>query len=443
MVILCFMFNYMLRVNMSIAIVDMTANNNSNGPHFSWDEHQKNDILGWFFWGFVITSIPGGRLSEIYGTRVVLGTAMLLASLLTILTPLACHLHYYWVLAARIALGLALGVSWPSIPPMAIKWVAPEDTSKFMSHTLACTLGAALTLPVCGYLIAYLGWPSVFYVTGSVSLVWSMSWFYLVYDSPGQHPRITTEEREALETEIKCANHLGEKNKTPWRKILTSGPVWAIVVADVCLQFNTNIVLNELPSYMDQVLHFNIKQNGWLSTTYIMAVISSYLADRYRKGKKFSTIAIRKIFTSLSFCIPILLFVIQSVWGYHRSVSVTIFTLCQGFLALSTPGFMSNSMDISPVYSGTIFGIAYACGSSTGYISAKLVALVTNGKPNFEQWQYIFWFLIGVNLIGSIFYLVFASGNLQKWNPKPNEAMEHLRGNEVNSKKDLGENYNL
>ncbi|WP_219823748.1 hypothetical protein, partial [Enterobacter cloacae complex sp. 2DZ2F20B] len=57
----------------------------------------------------------------------------------------------------------------------------------------------------------------------------------------------------------------GEK-ETPWIKILLSGPVWAIVVADFCLQFNTNIILNELPSYMDRVLHFNIKKKGLLSS---------------------------------------------------------------------------------------------------------------------------------------------------------------------------------
>lgn len=268
MVITGFMLHYMLRINMSIAIVDMIVKNNSNETNlkFEWDENQKNDILGYFFWGYLLTCIPGGRFSEMYGTRIVLGFSALLASILTILTPLACNLHHYWAVAIRTCLGLAIGVSWPSIPPLAIRWVAPEDTSKFMSHTLACTLGAALTLPISGYLIAYFRWPSVFYTTGTISLIWTFAWFYLIYDSPSKHPRISPAEKQKLQKEIKCDVTLFGRQQIPWIKIFTSGPVWAIIIADMGLQFNTNIILNELPSYMDQVLHFNIKENGLLSS---------------------------------------------------------------------------------------------------------------------------------------------------------------------------------
>ncbi|KAJ3656129.1 hypothetical protein Zmor_015227 [Zophobas morio] len=410
---------------MSIAIVEMVATNNSNfsahGPTYQWNEHQRNDILGCFFWGFLLSAIPGGRLSEIYGTKIILGTAMLISSVLTIVTPLACHLHYYCVVAVRVVLGLALGVSWPSIPPLALNWVAPADTSKFMAHTIACALGAGLTLPVSGYIIALLMWPSVFYITGAISLVWTAFWFYLVYDSPEKHPRISSEEKATVTRETVGLRHSKGEKETPWIKILLSGPVWAIVVADFCLQFNTNIILNELPSYMDRVLHFNIKKNGLLSSlpyfaTYLMAVVFCYIADRWRKSNKFSIVTIRKLFTSISFCIPAVLFLIQIYWGYDEVVSVIVFTLSQGFLAASTAGFISNSMDISPVYSGTIFGLAFTCGASTGYFSSKLVAVVTSEEVSFQQWRYIFWILIALDVVGCLFYYIFGSGDIQKWN---------------------------
>jgi ACS family sodium-dependent inorganic phosphate cotransporter len=445
------MVQYMVRINMSIAIVEMVAKPSNltltHGGTFQWDEHKKNDILGWFYWGSLLTAIPGGRLSEIYGTRKVLGIAMLLASLLTIVTPLACYLHYYCILAVRTALGLALGVSWPSIPPMAVKWVAPADTSKFMGHTMACALGAALSLPVCGYIIAYLGWPSVFYITGALALVWSILWFYFVYDSPRQHPRISDTERESIESEMDGqASSFGMKKKTPWLRILSSKPVWAIIVADICIQFNTNIIMNELPSYVDEVLHFNIKANGWLSSlpyfskysqspclvklldsftaTYAAAVIFTSVADNWRKYGTFSLITIRKLFTSISFWVPNILYLIQVFWGYDRIVSILVFTLAQGFLAASTAGVVSNSMDISPVYSGTIFGIAFTGGASTGYISAKLVAFIVNGNTSFEQWRYIFLFLIGINLIGSVFYLIFASAEVHDYSTRQMNGVE-------------------
>lgn len=66
----------------------------------------------------------------------------------------------------------------------------------------ASSLGAAITMPMCGFLIASLGWESVFYVTGVIGIMWSIAWFLLVFDSPSQHPRISAEERHYIEDAI-------------------------------------------------------------------------------------------------------------------------------------------------------------------------------------------------------------------------------------------------
>jgi len=75
---------------------------------------------------------------------------------------------------------------------------------------MASSLGAALTMPLCGFLISTLGWESVFYVTGVIGIGWSVLWFLLVFDSPAQHPRISEEERLDLENKIALGE--GEAN---------------------------------------------------------------------------------------------------------------------------------------------------------------------------------------------------------------------------------------
>lgn len=278
MVIFGFMFNYMLRVNLTIAIVDMvdvgqnrllnTTDISLQETRFNWTSVQKNDILGSFFWGYILTEILGGRLAEIVGAKRIFGGGMLLASILTILTPAACYLDYYAVLILRAVLGFFLGATWPAIPPMATKWIPPLERSKFIANMMASSLGAALTLPVCGYLISTLGWASVFYSTGIVGLVWSIMWFFLVYDSPAQHPRITKEERAEIEKKI--AEGEGGKSikpsKVPWLQMLMNLPVWAIIITHTCSVFGYFMVVNQLPTYMKDVLHYDIKKNGMLSS---------------------------------------------------------------------------------------------------------------------------------------------------------------------------------
>lgn len=273
MVITSFMIHHMLRVNISIAIVKMVLKNNvSNtseenyGPQYKWTEREKNDLFAWFFWGYLITQIPGGRFSEIFGSKMVLGVGILVSSLATILTPICCNLHYYLVVATRFSVGLGLGVHWPSTPPIAIRWTdSATGRTMFMTHLFASSLGAAITLPICGYLIAYFGWPSVFYVTGGIGVLWSVMWFYLVYDSPSQHPRISCEEKEILDKRNQKQAITNNRN-IPWLKILTSLPVWSIILSNASICFGFYIIFNHLPAYMSSVHHIDIQQNGWLSS---------------------------------------------------------------------------------------------------------------------------------------------------------------------------------
>lgn len=75
---------------------------------FAWDEHKQNLILGSFFWGYLMTELPGGRLAEVVGARKVLGVSMLVSSLLTLVTPAAANLSYLALVALRAVIGFLL-----------------------------------------------------------------------------------------------------------------------------------------------------------------------------------------------------------------------------------------------------------------------------------------------------------------------------------------------
>ena len=66
---------YAMRVNLSVAIVYMVNNPNTTNTtntttgQFQWDEAQQGIILGMFFYGYVLTQVPGGRLAEVIGNQ--------------------------------------------------------------------------------------------------------------------------------------------------------------------------------------------------------------------------------------------------------------------------------------------------------------------------------------------------------------------------------------
>jgi MFS transporter, ACS family, solute carrier family 17 (sodium-dependent inorganic phosphate cotransporter), other len=43
------------------------------GTTFTWTEGEKQLILGSFFWGYIMTELPGGRLAELIGGHRVFG----------------------------------------------------------------------------------------------------------------------------------------------------------------------------------------------------------------------------------------------------------------------------------------------------------------------------------------------------------------------------------
>jgi predicted MFS family arabinose efflux permease len=90
----------------------------------------------------------------------------------------------------------------------------------------------------------------------------------------------------------------------PWRAIFSSKRVWAIIVAHVAQNYGFYTLLNELPTYMKQILHFDIKENSLLSAVpylamWFMSIGGSLVADYLRKRGTLSTTATRKSFNSI------------------------------------------------------------------------------------------------------------------------------------------------
>lgn len=84
-----------------------------------------------------------------------------------------------------------------------------------MFSFLGSSVGAGFTYPIYGYVIERWGWEIVFYTSGVIGTVWFIAWWIIVYDSPSQHPRISTEERNYIlsclggtVTEKKVISHL-------------------------------------------------------------------------------------------------------------------------------------------------------------------------------------------------------------------------------------------
>ena len=60
------------------------------------------------------------------------------------------------------------------------------------------SLGTVVAMPLCGLVLNAWGWEAVFYVSGVLALIWFIAWWFFMFDTPEQHPRISHDEKQYL-----------------------------------------------------------------------------------------------------------------------------------------------------------------------------------------------------------------------------------------------------
>ncbi|CAG5127237.1 unnamed protein product, partial [Candidula unifasciata] len=133
-----------------------------------------------------------------YGGKRFFGWATFGSGVVTLLIPSAAQISYTALIAIRVLLGMLQGVTWPAMFVIWSRWAPPLERQKLISLNFSgSTLGIILTYPTVNILCTIVenGWKYAFYLSGGVTIMWCLLWYYFVYETPSQHPRITKLEK--------------------------------------------------------------------------------------------------------------------------------------------------------------------------------------------------------------------------------------------------------
>lgn len=161
--------------------------------------------LSSFFWGYIITQVPGGQMAQKYGAKIMLLFSLGLCSLLNIVTPIgASYGGWKTVCALRVCSGLCQGVIFPSTHTLLSKWAPVTERAKMGTYCYAgAQFGTVVMLSLSGVLASSaIGWPSIFYISGSAGLLWCVFWFFYGGSSPAEYKTITMEEKAFIEESL-------------------------------------------------------------------------------------------------------------------------------------------------------------------------------------------------------------------------------------------------
>ncbi|XP_046439302.1 vesicular glutamate transporter 1-like [Daphnia pulex] len=423
-----FLISFGIRCNLGVAIVQMTANNTETGePEFDWTKRTIGLVDSSFFWGYLITQVPGGFLASKYAANKVFGSAIVVSACLNMLLPGAAKLHPVVFTLVRILQGLVEGVTYPACHGIWRWWAPPLERSRLATLAFCGSYaGAVVGMPLSGWLTDGISWQAPFYFYGVFGIIWYVFWVWLSFEKPCLHPTITPSERLYIEESLSHVQRtIPNFYTTPWRSFFTSMPVYAIIVANFCRSWTFYLLILSQPSYFRQVFKFDIGKVGTLAALphlvmTIIVPIGGQLADHLRRNGILTTTSVRKIFNCGGFGMEAI-FLMVVAYTRDTTIAITTLTLAVGFSGFAISGFNVNHLDIAPRYASILMGISNGVGTLSGMFCPIVVeSLTKNEKP--EEWQTVFVIASVIHFLGVGFYAVFASGELQPWaEPKDDE----------------------
>jgi MFS transporter, ACS family, solute carrier family 17 (sodium-dependent inorganic phosphate cotransporter), other len=135
------------------------------------------------------------------------------------------------------------------------KWSPPLERSRMASIAFAGNYaGTVVSMPLSGLFANYFGWESVFYIFGAIGVIWFIVWTLVVRKSPEEDPFISDEEKRYIMTKLGQTKNQ-KLQKIPWKAILTSSAVWAIVASHCSENWGFYTLLTQLPTFLNGYYH--------------------------------------------------------------------------------------------------------------------------------------------------------------------------------------------
>ncbi|CAF1558772.1 unnamed protein product [Rotaria sp. Silwood1] len=441
-----FFNGFILRSNLSIAIVSMvnpTTEKLPNNtikiipPTYHWSTKTQGYILSSFFYSYTALQIPAGFLATKFGGRILFGGSIGLCALLALFTPLCAQAGSVALIILRVFQGFSSGFIYPSLHSIWSKWAPKNDKSKLATFAFAGSYtGIFITMMFGGLIAVHWSWEWIFYLSGVIGLAWTIAWFYITTESPSTHPTISDEEATYIQENLVQA--ISPTYPIPWKDILTSLPVWAIIAAHFGTNWCIYLMLTELPTFITQALSFRVDTAGllaaipWLPLA-ISIYASGFLSDRLTE--KYSTLYIRKLVMAISFIITVLaLLLVTLLQAKHRALIITGIVIATAGCGPAWASFGVNHLDIGAHYAGILMGLSNSFGSVPGILVPTITGYIVSDTQLKREWNGMFMISIMICILVLMFYTFFAGGELQPWALHNDDEYQHVFNNAAASR---------
>ena len=379
---------YIDRIIVSLAAIEMQN-------EFGWSDSQKGLVLSVFFAGYLATQILGGFLSNRYGGRNVFLISVLLWSIFTVLTPIAAYISFGALIVARVMLGVGEGAAFPSAYNLIHRWMPTTERSRSVGGlSTASSIGTVATLLTAGLLIDRFGWPSVFYLFGSMGFVWVVVWARKI-------PAMPIEAEDEWD-----AGHGAKRAPIPWKLLATHPAVIMIYIASVSMGSISFTLASWLPSFFVDTFGLTLTKAGlysvlpWLVLAVMTTLGGAYADKRIAAGVE--KIRVRKTVTVFGMVLVVASCLTLTV-APNVTLAVAIICCLFGGMGVAIVGYSPTAAELLPQHGDVFYGIAASAGSIGALVAVSATGVLVENTGSYDG---LFVTLAALSAVTAILYLL-------------------------------------
>ncbi|XP_036599795.1 probable small intestine urate exporter [Trichosurus vulpecula] len=397
-------------------------------PIFAWSPEIQGIVLSSFFYGNLLSSIPSGYLTGIFGAKKSLVIGLVMTSLLTILTPFAVVQGMPFTILIRGIQGIFQAPVVSAVPSFWKKWAPVTERSLLNGIPAAGALLGKFTILLVGGLISHsLGWPYILYIFGAIGLACCPLSFFLIYDDPMTHPYISDSEKEYIISSLPIeVMPIGWS--LPIKAMVGSLPLWAIMIICFCYFWIFASMSDALPILFNNMFHLDIRNNGFLSSlpsivSIITIILGSKMADFLLSRNIFSPVVIRKFLVVLGMLPTAVLFIAIPYVSTYTTIIILILSSAMNNLYVTV--LTVNILEIAPRYNNFLNGLSNVFALLPQILVPTVVGFLT-GQDSLNGWKNIFFLSAAIILIGVIIFLIFGRAEIQDWAKERTNTTTHF-----------------
>jgi sugar phosphate permease len=401
-IFVCYLFNYLDRVNVGFAKLEMLDALNLSNTVYGLG-------AGIFFIGYVLSGVPSNLILHKIGARRWIAVMMIAWGGLSACMLFVHSATSFYVL--RFFTGVAEAGFFPGMVLYFTHWFPTQKRGQVMALFMsAIPISGLIGGPLSGWMLSHFsggqggmaGWQWLFLLQGVPTVLLGVGVYLYLNDGIAQAKWLSAEEKSAMQAALAsdeqqraAASDVGQT----FGAVLRNGSVWMLGVIYFCIQMGVYAINFWLPSIIKSLGFESAGTVGWLSAIpYLMAAVfmvwTGRSADKRRE---------RRLHVSL----PMVMGLIGLLLAANFSSNALVVMIGLSMATMGALAALAQFWSLPAAFLGSAAAAAglaliNSLGQVAGFVSPFLVGWIKDATNSTDVALYI---LSSVLLIGAILVL--------------------------------------